>query len=348
MPSKSAVILYNKLSKNAKADEADVLDQVNLVSEAFTKLGYTSTAIPFSIKIKKAAKAIQAANPDVVFNLVESINNNGSLLYFSPAYLDTLGIPYTGSHTEAMFVTTNKVLAKKILLAAGLPTAPWFKPSDFDAAPNKRYILKPIWEEGSLGLDEHSVFDGNNLAAIEKAKQHSNETHYIEEFIDGREFNISILASENGPVVMPPAEIQFIDFPAGKPKVVGYTAKWIEDSFEYKNTQRTFDFPKSDVPLLAKLVDLCAKTWNELNLRGYARVDFRVDKNNNPLILEVNANPCISPDSGFVAACGRAGIETTEMVRRIVADAEKTTQQQETTNHDNKAINKKNCAPIGY
>jgi len=322
MSSKTAVILFNKLSKDAKADEADVLDQVNLVSEAFKKLGYNPVPIPFSIKINKAAKAIKAYKPEIVFNLVESINNNGSLLYFSPAYLDTLVIPYTGSHTEAMFVTTNKVLAKKILAAAGLPTAPWYKPSNFEADPNKRYILKPIWEEGSLGLDEHSVFNGNNLAFIEKIKQNSDETHYIEEFIDGREFNISILASKNGPEVMPPAEIQFIDYPANKPKVVGYTAKWIEDSFEYKNTQRTFDFPKEDNPLLEKLVELCARTWKELNLRGYARVDFRVDKSNNPLILEVNANPCISPDSGFVAACTRKGIDTTEMVRRIVADAQ--------------------------
>ncbi len=320
MPSKNAVILFNKLSKNAKADEADVLDQVNLVSEALEKLGYITTSIPFSIKISKAGKAIKACNPQVVFNLVESINNNGSLLYFAPAYLDTLSVPYTGAHTEAMFVTTNKTLAKKILAAAGLPTAPWHIPSNFEANPTKRYILKPIWEEGSLGLDEHSVFDGNDLSTIEKIKQYSNETHYIEEFIDGREFNISILAGENGPEVMPPAEIQFIDYPAEKPKVVGYTAKWIEDSFEYKNTQRTFDFPKEDDLLLEKLVDLCSKTWNELNLRGYARVDFRVDRNNNPMILEVNANPCISPDSGFVAACIRKGIDTTEMVRRIIAD----------------------------
>lgn len=321
MPSKTAIILFNELSKDAKADEADVLDQVNLVSKAFVKLGYTPLAVPFSIEISKAANAIKAACPDVVFNLVESINNNGSLLYFSPAYLDTMNIPYTGSHTEAMFVTTNKVLAKKILSAAGLPTAPWFTPSGFSADPSKRYILKPIWEEGSLGLDEHSVFNGNDTAAIEKVKQHSNETHYIEEYIDGREFNISILAGKNGPEVMPPAEIQFIDYPANKPKVVGYTAKWLEDSFEYKNTVRTFDFPKEDNPLLEKLVDLCSRTWKELNLRGYARVDFRVDKNNNPLILEVNANPCISPDSGFVAACTKRGIDATEMVRRIVADA---------------------------
>ncbi len=321
MSSKSAVILFNKLSKDAKADEADVLDQVNLVSEALIRLGYSPVAIPFSIKLKRAGKAIKVANPVVVFNLVESINNHGSLLYFSPAYLDTLGIPYTGSHTEAMFVTTNKVLAKKILSAAGLPTAPWYTPSAFKAESNKRYILKPIWEEGSLGLDEHSVFDGNNLAAIAKIQDYSNETHYIEEYIDGREFNISILASEKGPIVMPPAEILFIDYPDSKPKVVGYTAKWLEDSFEYKNTQRTFDFPSSDIALLTELIDICKKTWKELDLRGYARVDFRVDKNNQPFILEVNANPCISPDSGFVAACTHLGIDTTEMIRRIVADA---------------------------
>ena len=75
-------------------------------------------------------------------------------------------------------------------------------PTNFVADVAKRYILKPIWEEGSLGLDEHSVFDGNNHKMVEKVKQLNNETYFIEEFIDGREFNISILAGKNGPQVM--------------------------------------------------------------------------------------------------------------------------------------------------
>ncbi len=321
MSPKTAVILFNKLSKNALADEADVLDQVQLVSEAMLQLGYLPVAIPLSIKLKKAAKAIAAAKPEFVFNLVESINNKGSLVHFSPAYLDTLGIPYTGSHTEAIFVTTSKVLTKRLLAAAGLPTAPWHMPSNFVADTSKRYILKPIWEEGSLGLDEHSVFDGNNHEMVEKVRLLSDETYFVEEFIDGREFNISILAGKDGPQVMPPAEIRFLDYPADKPKVVGYTAKWKEDSFEYIHTQRTFEYSDSDIPLLKKLQILCLQTWNTLGLRGYVRVDFRVDTNGQPLILEVNTNPCISPDSGFVAACRQAGLSNAQMVERIITDA---------------------------
>jgi len=321
MSPKTAVILFNKLSKNALADEADVLDQVQLVSEAMVQLGYSPIAIPLSIELKKAAKAIAEAKPDFVFNLVESINNKSSLVHFAPAYLDTLEISYTGSHTEAIFVTTSKVLTKRLLAAADLPTAPWYMPTNFVADVAKRYILKPIWEEGSLGLDEHSVFDGNNHEMVEKVKQLNNETYFIEEFIDGREFNISILAGKNGPQVMPPAEIRFLDYPANKPKVVGYTAKWKEDSFEYIHTQRTFEYNDNDTPLLKKLETICLQTWNTLGLRGYVRVDFRIDPDGNPLILEVNTNPCISPDSGFVAACKHAGLSNAQMIERIIEDA---------------------------
>jgi len=156
---------------------------------------------------------------------------------------------------------------------------------------------------------------------VEKVKQLNNETYFIEEFIDGREFNISILAGKNGPQVMPPAEIRFLDYPANKPKVVGYTAKWKEDSFEYIHTQRTFEYNDNDTPLLKKLETICLQTWNTLGLRGYVRVDFRIDPDGNPLILEVNTNPCISPDSGFVAACKHAGLSNAQMIERIIEDA---------------------------
>lgn len=318
---KKAIILFNKLSKNAKADEKDVLDQVELVSNALTALNYEPIAVPLSLNLKKGVKKIKEVNPDLIFNLVESINNKGRLLHFSPALLDTLGIPYTGSHTDAIYITTNKVLAKKMLLSAGLPTSKWFRPTSFVPEKSKKYILKPIWEEGSLDLDESSVFDWNNKKMIDSLRQLNSESYYIEEFIDGREFNISILASKNGPQVLHPAEIQFIDYPNNKPKVVGYTAKWNEESFEYQHTQRTFSFEAKDGELLNSLKDICIKTWETLNLRGYVRVDFRIDNNNNPYILEVNANPCISPDSGFIAACEQEGIGTTAMVKRIVEDA---------------------------
>jgi hypothetical protein len=67
--------------------------------------------------------------------------------------------------------------------------------------------------------------------------------HFAEQFIDGREFNLSLLAGPNGPDVLPPAEIEFINFATGKPRIVGHDAKWNESTMEYINTPRRFDFP---------------------------------------------------------------------------------------------------------
>ena len=117
---------------------------------------------------------------------------------------------------------------------------------------------------------------------------------------------------------LPPAEIDFAAFPDDKPHIVGYRAKWDADSFEYHHTPRRFDFPANDRPLLDRLSQLAIQCWREFGLRGYARVDFRVDEAGRPWILEINANPCLSPDAGFAAAVEQAGIGYDQAIERIV------------------------------
>ncbi len=126
------------------------------------------------------------------------------------------------------------------------------------------------------------------------------------------------MTSPEGPLLLPPAEIRFDQFPPEKRKIVGYTAKWDTASFEYHHTPRTFQFPLEDAPLLDRMADLAKRCWHLFGIRGYARVDFRVDHHHQPWILEVNANPCLSPDAGFAAAAAYAGIAFREAVERIV------------------------------
>ena len=144
---------------------------------------------------------------------------------------------------------------------------------------------------------------------------------FAEQFIEGREFNLGLLAGPDGPESLPPAEIDFSAFPPEKPRIVGHRAKWEADSFEYIHTPRHFDFPPSDVPLLDRLRDLARQCWTLFRLRGWARVDFRVDAAGEPWILEVNGNPCLSPDAGFAAALEQASIPFDKGIQRIVEDA---------------------------
>jgi D-alanine-D-alanine ligase len=120
------------------------------------------------------------------------------------------------------------------------------------------------------------------------------------------------------PQVLPPAEIDFSAFPPDKPRIVGYRAKWQADSFEYQNTPRRFDFPSADGPLLEQLRSLSLRCWALFGLRGYTRVDFRVDRDGRPWILEINTNPCLSPDAGFAAALQQAGIPFETAIQRIL------------------------------
>ena len=97
--------------------------------------------------------------------------------------------------------------------------------------------------------------------------------------------------------------------PPGKPRIVDYAAKWHAGSFEFCNTVRRFEFDAADRPLLARLEDVAKACWRLFGLRGYARVDFRVDAAGRPWVLEVNVNPCLSPDAGFAAAAARRGLD---------------------------------------
>ncbi|MBU1233993.1 MAG: D-alanine--D-alanine ligase, partial [Proteobacteria bacterium] len=129
-----------------------------------------------------------------------------------------------------------------------------------------------------------------------------------------------LLANNNEPEVLPVAEILFDDFSSRMPRIVDYSAKWDETSFAYRHTPRCFDFKEEDSLLLEKLVEISKQCWHLFKLNGYARVDFRVDHDGRPWILEVNSNPCLSPDAGFAAALERAGLSFTEAVRRILED----------------------------
>ncbi len=91
-------------------------------------------------------------------------------------------------------------------------------------------------------------------------------------------------------------------------------------SFEYKNTVRTFDFEEKERDLLDQIREISMKCWNVFGLRGYARVDFRVSEEGHPFVLELNANPCIAEDSGFMAACRHAGLDNSEVIKRIISN----------------------------
>jgi D-alanine-D-alanine ligase len=322
MTGRRCCIIFNQPRENALPDELDVLDQVEWIEKNMLELGIETyrKGITADFMNEVAALAANRKDFDFVFNLVESINNKGELCYFVPALLNMYSIPFSGNPVEAMFITTSKALTSKTLKSSGINNPGGYSPSEYSKLiPGNQYIIKPVWEDGSLGITGESVF--TFTPEYEQKLKAYKDTHWlVEDFIDGREFNISVLPGENGPEVMPPAEMVFHNFKSDMPKIVDFRAKWEEGTFEYENTIRNFPGDDLDPVLKERIMSVALECWYVFGLKGYARVDMRIDKNNNPYGIEVNANPCLSPDSGLVAATEAAGLPFPVVLQRIIND----------------------------
>jgi D-alanine-D-alanine ligase len=185
------------------------------------------------------------------------------------------------------------------------------------------YIVKPVAADASEGIDSHSIVSKAG-PALDKliAQIHSQfgQPALVEQFIGKRELNVSVVQMGDEVRVLPLAEIDFSAFNDKKPRIVGYTAKWLEDSFEFHHTPRIIPAPISQK--VAQRVRECAlDAWHALGCQDYVRVDFRLDDKGNPIILEVNPNPDITPEDGFSSALTAAKIPYEKFVEAMVTNA---------------------------
>lgn len=327
------VVVHQAIAADSSPDEQDVLVQRDTVLSALQRLGHQATAVSCSPNLERFQNELCEPKPDLVFNLVESLGGYDRLITLVPLALDAWGIPYTGFSAAAIQSTTNKLAAKQAMLRFGLPTAAWLELSGSphevfgDLTWPSKWIRKPIWEHASLGMTDDAVIecadDGELAKSVEDWQTKLGRPCFAEQFISGREFNLSLLASSHGDdvEVLPIAEIEFHGFAAGAPRIVGYAAKWEETSQVFHNTPRRFLKPTDDADLQRELTELARQCWQRFRLTGYARVDFRVNSSGRPFILEINANPCLSPDAGFAAALDNAAIPFDDAVSRILNSA---------------------------
>jgi D-alanine-D-alanine ligase len=316
---RQCLVIYNEPAAGALPDELDVLDQVNFIAGILENTGYSVSRKGITADFFNEISGISGKDYEFVFNLVEAVGQKSEILYFVPALLNMQHIRYTGCSVEAAFLSGSKVLARQIMKDRGIPVAGGYKTSEAaNLVAGRKYIVKPVWEDGSLGITEESVFAFDGTVP-EVLKDKTDGHWFIEEYIEGREFNVSVIASTGGPEVLPPAEIVFHDYPDDMPRIVSYKAKWIEDTFQYSNSRRSFPADLS-VKLMNDIRETALACWHAFGLRGYARVDMRIDDKENVYVLEVNANPCIAPDSGFIAAALHAGYSNKEIVSRIISD----------------------------
>ncbi len=265
--------------------------------------------------------AVRRFNPDVAVNFCETVEGD-SALEPAPTYLlRWLGTSFTGCQPETLALLVDKVRTKFLFQGLGVPTPPFrslLNPADLEGWNDWPALLKPVTEDASLGIDSGSVV--SDFPAAKKRflllKERFGGPVLIEAYIEGREINAALLETPSGPVTAL-NEIDFSAVPAGRPHILTYAAKWAEESDEFLSTP--VKAPARLAPDLDRRVrGIAVRLFHALGIRGYARVDIRIDRLNRPFVLEVNPNPDLSPDAGFAKSLGEFGLSYSECVENLV------------------------------
>jgi D-alanine-D-alanine ligase len=307
-------------------DDEDVIVEVLAVEGSLRRLGFPSERIYVEEDVEPILRWVRA-NPDgIVFNLCESFRGSNLAHMNVPALLELLGAAYTGSPPLTLGLTTHKGLAKGVLRSAGLPTpeafvcAPGASPP---APPPWGYpaIVKPVLEDASVGVDEASVVrtDADLAARVRWVHERYFQAALVERYVHGREINAAVVG-DGRPRALPLSEIAFVDYPEGKPRVVGYRAKWVHESFEYQHTKGICPAPLPEADA-ARIQELAVRAFLTVGCRDYARVDFRLAEDGEPYVLEVNANPDITDGAGLARAARASDLGYDGLIRTILGGA---------------------------
>ncbi len=307
--------------------------QATQIANTLRTQGHTVELCNITGNLAEIECAVTKQPYDLVFNLVESFRKSDRHAYLIPALLDTLGISYSGCGSDGLYVTGSKLLTKRILSASRIQTPAIYctRTSTLNFS-YPAYIVKSTTENASFGIDSDSVITKTNadnlqhriLKKIQEKTNAQGGEWYAEAFIDGREIKVPLLAMPNSlnptPVVLSPAEICFHNFPAHLPQILDYHAVWVESSFGYQNIGSTFDFVNEDRELIETIKSIALRCWDALHLTGYARIDFRIDKEGTPWVIDANANPCLTIDAGFMNSAKHAGLTHADVTQALLFD----------------------------
>lgn len=296
--------------------EFDAPSTINVIAEAIAANGF---------KVKKIGNAnnllekIDNLEVDIVFNISEGLTGRNRESQV-PILLEMAGIPFVGADALTLGLTLDKVVAKKIFIAEKIPTPKFFEVNSAEGlidCDHCRFplIVKPRFEGSSKGLSESSRVENDD--ELKKQVEFITKTYkqpaLVEEFISGQEFTVAIIGNEN-PEVMPVVQIK-ID---GRLKLNDkfYTfARITSDRLEYICPA------KISAELKKKLDELALKVYRCVECRDFGRVDFRVDNDGNPYVLEINPLPSLSTEDVFMLVAKDIGITYEQIIGKILNSA---------------------------
>lgn len=320
-------IIYNEpvtnlpLINNGKDESIiGVLEEVVAVKKALLELRHTVEKVPLRLPIESVPDVLKRIQADVVFNLFEGFEDLPHTEPVVAKMMEDLGIRFTGNSSHTLALTLDKAEFKKVLQRAGVstPASNVLTPATLGSFNlNFPCIVKPRDEDASNGLNPENLVQNLEQLKVMVEKVSSRFRGYalVEEFVDGREFNASVLGNKELSLV----EISEIVYtlPPDMPRILTYESKWNEDSVYFQETGVCCP-AKIDNDLREKITGVVLASTRAAGCRGYARVDMRQDKNGEIKVLEVNANPDIEPDLGIALQASTRGMSYAQLIQKII------------------------------
>jgi D-alanine-D-alanine ligase len=297
-----------------------ILDGVEAIHQALAESGYSVSRLPLLPPLESAKESLKHLEADLFFNLFEGFDGCPETEATIADFLSELGLTYTGCSGGALSLGLDKAKTKACLEAIGIDTPRYqlLVPETLSLFHlNYPCIVKPCAEDGSNGITEESVV--HDFASLERqvttvSKSFGREA-MVEEFVDGREFNITVLGARE-PKALPPSEIVY-SLPPEIPRVLSFSAKWDPQSIYFEHTKAVCP-AEIDTELREHIINTAILAFRLLGSRGYARIDFRLDNTEQLKVIEVNPNPDISPDAGAALQARAAGMNYNQFIEQIV------------------------------
>ena len=298
-------VLYGGISAEREVSIASGLP----VIAALRAAGYTVTPIEVDADLSATIQALRAAKPDAVFNALHGrFGEDGCI----QGVLDWMGLPYTHSGVRASSVAMDKVAAKAVFRAAGLPVPPQ-KLVDMDeleaADPMPRpYVVKPVNEGSSVGV--HIVRAGDNRRVEIARNWRFGPQALVEEFIPGRELTVGVLG----------------DRALGVTDILADAGEFYDYDSKYAAGGSRHVVPAAiDPAIYAQALELAVAAHRALGCRGATRSDFRYDDTAGEpgrlVLLEVNTQPGLTPTSLLPEQAAHLGIDFTALCAWMVEQA---------------------------
>jgi D-alanine-D-alanine ligase len=326
VPAHEAKRPKTKIPVGVDMSEIGVVEEMDDIKEALTFLGYKCSVFNVDSKVDRLIEFLREEKPDLIFNLVECIENEAILEMNVAGLYELFKIPYTGAGPLALGTALNKPRVKEILEANGIrtPGHQVFKVSDkivLKEGMDFPLIVKPSREDASVGISDKSVvYTPNELRRqIRYIWAEFDQPALVEQFIDGRELNVAIVGNKK-PFTLPISEIDFAGLDPDMHKIVSYAAKWLNGTVEYEGTKGVCP-ARLPATTEAELRETALKCYQLIGCRDYARVDFRLSQDGVPYVLEVNPNPDISDDAGFARSARAYGFTFPQIIGKIVESA---------------------------